>query len=610
VAATGFLTPPANALDTPNALMTIDGMTMLHAGLFRNGTPNDGYNTFQFGPIQFAAGTLGRYKSFYFVKNATGDGGISHNARYHSDTPETWNGTAYAPVTGLDLDSDYFSIVDRASFGQIFDPAEYQIEAKFKPNIGVAGLPSNTAPLFTVGLDQNDGFVWDAEASVYKRANDAFTYNIGAANNPINDWYAAAPKDADGFATWTVPVTSPSFIQRGFYFAFGDGTFRTDNVVTGNGRMFDAGTSTWSDANDGLDTTSFGGGATDLSRPGSQLKAPNGVPLISFGAPSAETGLSLQVKSISLKRINPGSIVARIDANTGLTFKFGSGFGRSNAASPIVVDGINFLPSATDQISRFDQNGMTNLIFNMRTPDNANEVHRFFIRGGPGAQQFDGTSATVNVRAKLLEPLTNPGIAQSLTLVAKDLDGNDNGAGTGADEYTYSLALNQFNTSTFTTVSVPLSAFTLSTFVPTVPGGAAGSGPFGFANAGDGQRTNFDLYEFGGLVPAGGLLRLELEYMDIRVQPPGVPGDYNGNGVVDGADYVLWRNGGPLQNEVDTPGTVNAADYTAWRARFGNTSGSGSGVGGAAVPEPATWLVTSMIAAIIGLGRRRINKTN
>ncbi|MFO0788570.1 MAG: hypothetical protein U0805_03870 [Pirellulales bacterium] len=71
--------------------------------------------------------------------------------------------------------------------------------------------------------------------------------------------------------------------------------------------------------------------------------------------------------------------------------------------------------------------------------------------------------------------------------------------------------------------------------------------------------------------------------------PPGVPGDYNNNGVVDAADYVLWRDGGPLQNEVDTPGTVNNADYDAWRARFGNTSGSGSSLGGnAAVPEPAS----------------------
>ncbi len=76
----------------------------------------------------------------------------------------------------------------------------------------------------------------------------------------------------------------------------------------------------------------------------------------------------------------------------------------------------------------------------------------------------------------------------------------------------------------------------------------------------------------------------------------GVPGDYNGNGVVDAADYVLWRNGGPLQNEVDTPGTVNAADYTEWCARFGNTSGSGSLVG-SAVPEPA-WAVLMLAAAI------------
>ena len=66
----------------------------------------------------------------------------------------------------------------------------------------------------------------------------------------------------------------------------------------------------------------------------------------------------------------------------------------------------------------------------------------------------------------------------------------------------------------------------------------------------------------------------------------GVQGDYNNNGTVDAADYVLWRNGGPLQNEVDVPGTVNAADYDAWRARFGNTSGSGTLAGGAAVPEP------------------------
>jgi hypothetical protein len=79
----------------------------------------------------------------------------------------------------------------------------------------------------------------------------------------------------------------------------------------------------------------------------------------------------------------------------------------------------------------------------------------------------------------------------------------------------------------------------------------------------------------------------------------GVPGDYNDNGVVDAADYVLWRKGGPLHFEVDNPGTVNAADYTEWRVRFGKTTagaGSGSGLETASVPE-----VSSVVLALLGL---------
>jgi hypothetical protein len=79
--------------------------------------------------------------------------------------------------------------------------------------------------------------------------------------------------------------------------------------------------------------------------------------------------------------------------------------------------------------------------------------------------------------------------------------------------------------------------------------------------------------------------------------PPGVAGDYNGNGTVDAADYVLWRNGGPLQNEGATPNSVTVEDYNFWRARFGAISGSGS-ANATSVPEPSTCIFILLLFAM------------
>lgn len=97
------------------------------------------------------------------------------------------------------------------------------------------------------------------------------------------------------------------------------------------------------------------------------------------------------------------------------------------------------------------------------------------------------------------------------------------------------------------------------------------------------------------------------------IVPPvvAVPGDYNGNNVVDAADYVVWREHlnqtFQLANEVagQTPGTVTQEDYAAWRARFGNTSGSGAGLNSSAVPEPATAVMLAMALAFLWGDRRR-----
>jgi T5SS/PEP-CTERM-associated repeat protein len=79
---------------------------------------------------------------------------------------------------------------------------------------------------------------------------------------------------------------------------------------------------------------------------------------------------------------------------------------------------------------------------------------------------------------------------------------------------------------------------------------------------------------------------------------PGIAGDYNQNGVVDAADYVVWRKG------FGTTYTQN--DYNVWRAHFGQTAGSGSGAtASAAVPEPTTLVLLMFAAAGSCLRRRR-----
>jgi hypothetical protein len=78
------------------------------------------------------------------------------------------------------------------------------------------------------------------------------------------------------------------------------------------------------------------------------------------------------------------------------------------------------------------------------------------------------------------------------------------------------------------------------------------------------------------LVPPAGGGRDSVAPGWTSVEGPLVPSDpnylanYNDRGFIDGADYVMWRNGGPLANEGANPlGVVDAADYNLWRSRFG-----------------------------------------
>jgi hypothetical protein len=83
-----------------------------------------------------------------------------------------------------------------------------------------------------------------------------------------------------------------------------------------------------------------------------------------------------------------------------------------------------------------------------------------------------------------------------------------------------------------------------------------------------------------------------------------IDGDYNGDGFVDAADYVVWRKNNGLtggatiaDGDGTGDGNVDDTDYAFWRERFGNPPpGSGSSLGTSNVPEPATTML--LIAAV------------
>ena len=83
------------------------------------------------------------------------------------------------------------------------------------------------------------------------------------------------------------------------------------------------------------------------------------------------------------------------------------------------------------------------------------------------------------------------------------------------------------------------------------------------------------------------------EWIHAALPGPGLPGDFNADGAVDAADYVVWRTG------LGTTYTV--ADYIDWQQHFGESSGGGSST---AVPEP-DGTVLCLIGLICWIRQRR-----
>ncbi|MCO6048164.1 LamG domain-containing protein [Aeoliella sp. ICT_H6.2] len=87
------------------------------------------------------------------------------------------------------------------------------------------------------------------------------------------------------------------------------------------------------------------------------------------------------------------------------------------------------------------------------------------------------------------------------------------------------------------------------------------------------------------------------------------PGDYNGDGVVNLADYTVWRNNlGAADESAFAPNTgngngVDATDYQAWKDNFGSVYVMNLANGASQVPEPST-LCLFVLGGVIILARK------
>lgn len=83
------------------------------------------------------------------------------------------------------------------------------------------------------------------------------------------------------------------------------------------------------------------------------------------------------------------------------------------------------------------------------------------------------------------------------------------------------------------------------------------------------------------------------------------PGDFNGDGSVDAADYTVWRDNlgaadeAAIGNNGDGANGVDAEDYNLWKSNFGQSYSGSAGLSQSPVPEPGS--VALLVVGILFL---------
>jgi hypothetical protein len=106
-------------------------------------------------------------------------------------------------------------------------------------------------------------------------------------------------------------------------------------------------------------------------------------------------------------------------------------------------------------------------------------------------------------------------------------------------------------------------------------------------------------YPFDATAPSR---RCDYVGVGYRIAPPvAIPGDFDADGDVDGADFVAWQTNFPkaanailAEGDADADGDVDGADFVVWQTNFPFTPSPGV----TPIPEPSAFVMTGIMMLI------------
>lgn len=133
-----------------------------------------------------------------------------------------------------------------------------------------------------------------------------------------------------------------------------------------------------------------------------------------------------------------------------------------------------------------------------------------------------------------------------------------------------------------------------------------GNADYGVAVIANGTSDGWQIHA-NGSTTADARPRLVVYSGDLGIVEGGLSGDFNDDGIVNAADYTVYRDNlgtsfslnGNGDNSGASAGVVDAADYALWSANYGKTAGFS-----ATVPEPGSLLLVGLATGALAARRR------